>query len=118
MAGFYKKDLAETTRKAIADANPAFTVKVRQLLLGLAKGEFDRSFFTLEAEKGVIADIANGFPQSLREQGNLRNIELLESKPEGNNHVYMYRAMYKHLTLYVTLAVNEESRIERWSMAD
>ncbi len=118
VAGFYKMDLAEPTRKAIADANPAFTVKVRQLLLSLAKGEFDRSFFTLEAEKGVIGDIANGFPQSLREQGNLRNIELLESKPEGNNHVYMYRAMYKHLTLYVTLALNEESRIKRWSMAD
>lgn len=118
IAGLYSKNLVPPLRPAIRDTNPGFTTKVKVLIESLSRSTFEPSMFTPNAARGIQQDIASGFPNSLREQGKLVRVELLESQSEGTGHHYLYRILYQNLILFAAFSVNSQGQIEKWSLAD
>lgn len=103
---------------AIADSTPALTERFRSFLSGLPTGALHATLFTEQAAGFVREDLARGFGQTLREQGRLVRMELLEQATEGDLRVYRYRATYPHLTLFATFKTDAKNRVEAWSLTD
>jgi D-alanyl-D-alanine carboxypeptidase len=103
---------------AIADPIPAVTGRLRSFLTALQTGTFDATLFTEQAAGFVREDLSRGFAETLREQGRLVRMELLEQKTESDLRVYRYRVTYPHLTLFATFKLDAENRVAAWSLTD
>jgi cytosine/adenosine deaminase-related metal-dependent hydrolase len=71
-----------------------------------------------QAASFVREDLARSFAETLREQGRLVRMELLEQKSEGDLRVYRYRVTYPHLTLFAVFKIDPQNRITAWSLTD
>jgi CubicO group peptidase (beta-lactamase class C family) len=118
IAGRYVPGLAAPPEAPIADPHPQLTARLRSFLNDLASGTFDATLFTPQAASYVREDLGRGFAQTLREQGKLVRMELVEQRSEGELRVMRYRVGYPHLTLFAVFKLDAQNRVSAWSLTD
>ena len=104
-----------TKPKPIADPDPAFTVKTRELFQAVIDGKADQSRFTPELQKAMAAqnDRLAAFVKTL---GPIVGFELLERVSEAGTVSYRYRIEYTGMSLFLAMTVNKEGRISGFSL--
>jgi CubicO group peptidase (beta-lactamase class C family) len=79
--------------KPITDPNPSTTQNIRRMLLSLAKGNLDASFFARDHED-LFEDVRNLLGPYVRSMAPLGKFELIKIDPDKNFTEYTYSALY------------------------
>jgi hypothetical protein len=108
IASLYIPSLAP--EKAVTDADPATTARLRQILLDAAQGKADESRFSSSAADTVVF-VKRAGPRFLGSLGLLTSFELLGTKTDAGKRSYRYRATYEKSTLVWTFVLDAGGRV-------
>jgi D-alanyl-D-alanine carboxypeptidase len=111
LAGFFIPDFAIPAR-AVEDADPQFTQRLRQLLSGIQEGKVDATVFAPKLRGVFSQDVLNRMKQEYEQFGPLKSLSLLERRADGANWVDMYRATFEKRSLFYYLKVTKEGQID------
>jgi D-alanyl-D-alanine carboxypeptidase len=113
VAGLIAPELAPAEPAPIEDKEPAVTARVRDILLGLHKGELTASLFT-PGLAGLIEKELPDWKRAGAERGELVSLDLLDRTEAGGAPTYQYRATYPTDKLSITMTTNPEGLITGW----
>lgn len=113
VAGLIVPELATVDAPPIEDKEPATTARVRDILLGLARGDLAAEPFTPELW-ALVAKELPAWQEAGRERGKLVSLDLLGREETGGQRAYRYRATYTTDKLLITAVLNPDGRIGAW----
>jgi CubicO group peptidase (beta-lactamase class C family) len=102
--------LAPAAAKAIEDKEPKVTARAREILQAVADEKLTAELFTPEFAPRVLGS-AKQLAAGLKPLGELKKIELLERRDEGEIRLYRYRLVYGSANLSYTFALNANDKI-------
>jgi CubicO group peptidase (beta-lactamase class C family) len=97
----------------ISDLDPAFTTRARQILVEGEKGSLPPD---------VLADLPPGlkrtkaFEEALKGAGSLTQLDLIEGRAYGDDHVYRYRAVFGTETFEFGLSRDADGKISGFAV--
>lgn len=118
IAGFYIPDFAPPIYKPIPDNQPQIKEQARTIVTGFAQGKPLGDFLPPGIPTGVTGfpdpiNSSQALADSMRRLGEVRSLELVERKSEGDLLLSRYRVTYPQDHLLMTLSVNKDQKITR-----
>ena len=113
VAAIYNPALKPPEEKPIPDKEPQVTQMVRELLQEIAEGKAKPEQFTEELRRRLFPEEMQGATEALKEWGELKSLELLERKEEGERRNYRYRATFKETTAAISIGLAKDDKIAR-----
>jgi hypothetical protein len=111
VAGLYVPALRPAQVKSIEDKEPQTTLLLRNLLREIADGKADPDRFTPELRAKLFAEHIQNVSDYLKEQGDLKSLELIKRGEEGDRRSYQYRANYERTELFLSLQLTKDNKI-------
>ncbi len=111
VAGFCVPALMPAVAKPIEDKEPQTTALVRTVLQEIAAGKSDPNRFTSELRARLFPERIQNAGNYLKEQGDLKSLDLLKRGEEGDRRAYQYRANYEHTELSLSLQLTKDNKI-------
>jgi hypothetical protein len=105
----------ELKPRPIADPDPAFTAKTKDLLTAVLDGKGDMTRFTLEVQK-VIAQQQDRLAAFVKTLGPIQRFQLIERLEETDGLRYRYQIEYTGMNLFLVMAVNKEGKISSFGL--
>lgn len=105
----------ELKPRPIADPDPAFTAKTKDLLARVVEGKADMERFTPEVQATLKQqqDRLTAFVKTL---GTIQQFELMERTTEADGTSYRYRVEYTGMALYLAMVVNNQGKISAFAL--
>lgn len=105
----------ELKEKPIADPDPTFTARTRELFLAVLddKAEMDR--FTPEVQSALKANNER-IAAFVKTMGTLQKFELMERTSVGDVTRYRYKIEYTGMSLFLAMAVNKDGKISGFAL--
>jgi hypothetical protein len=113
VAGLIDPKLVATEPAPIEDKEPAVTARVRDVLLGLHKGELASTGFTPELFALVEKELPD-WKAAAADRGDLVSLDLIGREESGAQRTYRYRATYGVDKLLITANLNADGVIAGW----
>ena len=105
----------ELKPKPIADPDPAFTARTRDLLLAVLDGKPDMSRFTPEMQT-AIAGQQDRLTAFVKTMGTMQALNLMERTEEDGGIRYRYQIVYTGMNLFLAMTVNKEGKISGFAL--
>jgi CubicO group peptidase (beta-lactamase class C family) len=118
VAGLYVPALMPVEVKPIEDKDPQATVAARTVLEEIAAGKADADRFAPELRAKLFPEHIQALGHYLKEQGDLKSLELLKRGEEGENRAYKYRANYERTELFLSLQLTKDNKIAALDFSD
>jgi CubicO group peptidase (beta-lactamase class C family) len=118
VAGLYVPALMPVEVKPIEDKDPQTTVLARTVLQEIAAGKADPDRFTSELRAKLFPEHIQAVGQYLKEQGDLKSLELIKQGGEGENRAYKYRANYERTELFLSIQLTKDNKIAALDFSD
>ncbi len=115
IAALFNPRLARREPSPIADAEPAVSARVREILSTAAQGKLSKKDFAY-VRAGFFPDAADRYRQLLRPLGAPQKIELLERRELGDDRIYLYQATFGDRTFVVQLGLAPGDKISQFSV--
>jgi hypothetical protein len=100
-----------TPDKTIADDNPKVTERVKAALLTTRDGKPDPEHYADATRKALFPDRIKQAGEFLKSLGELKSLELLESRSQGKQRTLRYRAVFGDTKLSVRCAIGDDLKI-------
>ncbi|AMV40804.1 serine hydrolase domain-containing protein [Planctomyces sp. SH-PL62] len=110
IAGRFAPGLAPKPEEPITDEDEATSRRLRGMMEGATKGEFDPDLFTAEANERLVPRIKDD-KERLASFGALKSFELLERKADDEGTRLRYRAVFESQRLKVSFMLDKEGKI-------
>ena len=101
--------------RPIADPDPAFTAKTKELLIAVLDGKADMARFTPEVQK-ALTDRQDRLAASVKTMGAMQTFTLMERVDDSNGIRYRYRVEYGGMNLFLAMAVNSDGKISTFAL--
>jgi len=111
VAGLYVPALMPVAVKAIEDQDPQTTAVARTVLQEIAAGKADADRFTPELRAKLFPERVQAVGDYLKEQGDLKSLELIKRTEEGEHRAYKYRANYERTELFLSIQLTKDNKI-------
>src|ERR1700722_14296506 len=111
VAGIYVPALQPAEVKPLEDKEPQTTAVFRNLLQQIAAAKVDPDQFTPELRAKLIPERIQNIGDYLKEQGELKSVDLIKRGEEGERHSYEYRVNYEHRELLLSLQLTKDNKI-------
>jgi hypothetical protein len=118
VAGLYLPALMPVEVKAIEDKEPQTTLLFRNVLEEIVAGKVEPERFTPELRAKLFPDHIQAAGLYLKEQGDLKSLELIKRGEEGENRTYEYRANYERAELFLSIQLTRENKIAALDFSD
>lgn len=105
----------ELKPKPIADPDPAFTARTRDLLLAVLDGKPEMSRFTPEMQT-AIAGQQDRLTAFVKTMGTMQALNLMERAEENGGVRYRYQVVYTGMNLFLAMTVNKEGKISGFAL--
>lgn len=115
VAGHYIPALASVPAKPIADANPALTAQLREVVADVAAEKLPKGFTEEQVKK--LSPALKRFSAAIRNMGTLRSVSLLSVKDEGESRQYRYRYTFDRDPMIVSARFNKAGLIEKFGLS-
>jgi CubicO group peptidase (beta-lactamase class C family) len=106
----FHPQLAPAAAKAIEDKEPKVTARAREILQAIADEKLTAELFTTEFAPLILSS-GKQLAAGLKPLGELKKIELLERREEGEIRIYRYRLVYGGANLSYSFALNASDKI-------
>lgn len=105
----------ELKPKPIADPDPAFTAKTKELLLAVLDGKADMNRFTPEVQEALKKsnDRVAAFVKTL---GTMQKFELMDRTGDRDATIYRYQVEYTGMSLFLAMTVNNDGKISGFAL--
>jgi hypothetical protein len=101
--------------KPIADPDPAFTAKTRELLVAVIESKADMSHFTLGVQNAMKQSDGR-LVSFVKSQGPIQKFVLTERSETPNGVSYRYKVEFTGMSLFLAMAVNKEGKIAGFAL--
>lgn len=105
----------ELKQKPIADPDPAFTAKTRELLQAVLDGKADKTRFTPEVLT-AITDQQDRLAAFVKTLGTIQTFQLMERREDAGDVHYRYQLEYPGMGLFLAMTVNKEGKLSRFAL--
>ena len=96
--------------KAVADPDPAFTQRTRELLVAVLANKADMNLFTPEVQK-AMGEQNDRLAAFVKELGPLQNFSFIRSVETDLGTAYRYKVEFVGMSLYLAMAVDKQGKI-------
>ena len=100
--------------KPIADPDPAFTARTKELYQAVLDGKADVSRFTPEMQAAIKQQ--DRLINFVKGMGQMQKFELIERTTESDVTRYRYQIEYVGMSLFLAMAVNKEGKIAGFAL--
>lgn len=102
-------------RKPIADPDPVFTAKTKELMLAVLDGKADMARFTPEVQQALTEqqDRLAAFVKTL---GALKSFTLYTRSDDSGTIYSRYQVEYTGMSLFLAMSVNKDGKISRFAL--
>ncbi|HTH36821.1 MAG TPA: serine hydrolase domain-containing protein [Pyrinomonadaceae bacterium] len=104
----------ELKPKPIADPDPAFTARTKELLLAVLDKKADKDRFTPEMQK--VLDSSDRLVEYVKTLGTLQSFTLMERAESSDGVRYRYKIEYPGMSLFLAMSVNKEGKIAGFAL--
>lgn len=111
VAGFYLPDLAPVPEKAVPDAEPAITAKVKGLIEGFVKRAPDLSLLAPDIASEINDRMTKNLSEELASSGKIESITLVEKTVKDEKNTYRYRLDYKNDSFFFVVTFDKNGKI-------
>ncbi len=98
--------------KIIPDSNPGRTLRLTRILEGIASRHMDPDDFTSDMYNVLTGNQGVEAIRILSSQGELKKLQLIGQKVEGENTILTYKAIYAVGNLAVTFTLRQDGKVE------
>lgn len=105
----------ELKEKPIADPDPAFTARTRELFQAVIDGKAEMDRFTPEVQEAMKAN-NDRIARFVKTLGPLQKFELMERASVGEVTRYRYKIEYIGMSLFLAVAVNKDGKISGFAL--
>jgi hypothetical protein len=105
----------ELKGKPIADPDPAFTAKTKELLLAVLDSKADTTKFTPDVQK-TLAQQQDRLAAFVKTLGAIQRFDLMEWSENAEGRRYRYQIEYTGMTLFLAMTVNKDGKISSFAL--
>lgn len=105
----------ELKEKPIADPDPAFTARTRELFQAVIDGKAEMDRFTPEVQEAMKTN-NDRIARFVKTLGPVQKFELMERRSAGDVTQYRYKIEYTGMSLFLAMAVNKDGKISGFSL--
>jgi len=105
----------ELKQRPIADPDPAFTARTKELLLAVLNGKADMAKFTPEVQK-LLAQQQDRLAAFVKTMGSIQSFNLMERSEDTDGVRYRYQIEYTGMSLFLAMALNKEGKISSFAL--
>jgi CubicO group peptidase (beta-lactamase class C family) len=111
ISAIYIPSLALGALREIPDPEPQTTRKLRDALAALLDGKPEASLFTPPSLEFHTSERGRALHKEIAAHGPLKSLSLLERKEEGEDRLYLYRALVGRDKIYLSFTLTNEGKI-------
>ncbi len=105
----------ELKAKPIADPDPAFTARTKELYLMVLDGKAETAKFTPEMQQ-ALAQQQDRLAAFVKTLGTIQKFELMERTGDTAGTRYRYQIEYTGMSLFLAMTVNKEGKISGFAL--
>jgi hypothetical protein len=105
----------ELKPKPIADPDPAFTARARELLVAVVHGKADMDRFTPEMQQ-ALKNSNDRVAAFLKTLGPIQNFNLIERAETPAGTRYRYQVEFSGMSLFLAMAVTKDGKIAGFAL--
>jgi hypothetical protein len=105
----------ELKQRPIADPDPTFTAKTKQLLLAVFDGKADMAKFTPEMQT-ALKQQQDRLAAFVKTMGPIQRFDLIERTEGTDGTSYRYQIEYTGMALFLAMTVNKDGKISSFAL--